>query len=95
MEELPEFRWRLAAAHAVLALMLIAVVTGALALTYDVADPNRFGEGVGRLSVFGVLCALGVSWLFQTGRRRIAAIVVGLLLMLLVILVVTVAALAP
>ena len=77
MRELSEFRWKIAVAHAALALVLVVIVVGALALNYDVADPNRFGEGVGRLSVFAVVSTLGVSWLSQTGRKRLAAVLAG------------------
>lgn len=88
MPDHSEFRWGRAALHAVLALVLVIAVTSALAAIYDVADPQRFGEGVGRLSLFMMLGAVGVSYLFQTGRRAAAGIVGGLMLTLLVVLVV-------
>lgn len=87
MPDRPEFRWGHAVLHALVALVLTVVVTGTLAFTLDVADPRRFGQGVGRFSLFMMLGALGASWLFQTGRRAAAAIVSGLLLSLLAILV--------
>ncbi|MCA9708730.1 MAG: hypothetical protein KDK70_22970 [Myxococcales bacterium] len=80
----PEFRWRPALLHALAALVLTVVVTGVLAAVFDVADPRRFGEGVGRFSLVMMLGGLGVSWLLQTGRRRLALAASGLLLALLV-----------
>jgi hypothetical protein len=95
MTDRPQFRWGRAALHAGLALVLTIAVTGTLAAVFDVADPRRFGEGVGRFALFMVLGALGVSWLLQTGRRLAATIVGGLLLALLVGVVVLVATMAP
>lgn len=91
MADHTEFRWGIAVLHAVLALVVTVAVTGAMAVLFDVADPRRFGEGVGRLCVFMMFGAFGVSWLFQTGRRVAAMIVGGLLGTLLAVLVVVTA----
>lgn len=95
MSDRPQFRWGRAALHAGLALVLTIVVTGTLAVVFDVADPRRFGEGVGRFALFMMLGALGVSWLQQTGRKLAATVTGGLLLALLVGVVVLVATMAP
>jgi hypothetical protein len=75
----PSFRWGRGLLHAVLALVAIMIVFGILAVVLPVADPKRFGEGVGRFSLFMGLGALGVSALAQTGRRA-AAWVAGVVL---------------
>ncbi len=58
------------------------VVAGGLALflATDPVDAEKAGEGVGRLSVFGFLAALGISYLVQTKRKKAA---LGVLLALL------------
>ncbi|MEM7160714.1 MAG: hypothetical protein AAF799_48200 [Myxococcota bacterium] len=83
MPDRPSIRWGLAIGHAFLALLLVAVVTGTLAAILGVADPRKFGEGVGRLSVFFMLGGFGASCLAQTGRRTIALVIrIGMLLLL-------------
>lgn len=79
----PSFRWGRGLLHAFLALVAIVVVFGIVAVALPVADPQRFGEGVGRFSFFVGLGALCVSALAQNGRRT-AAWVVGSLLAVLV-----------
>jgi len=90
-----EFRLGRALVHALLAVVLVAIVSGALAGVYGVADPRRFGEGLGRFIVFIGLGAIGVSWLAQTGRRVAAIVAGGLLTALVIGLVVVVAMVAP
>lgn len=79
-----DFRWSRALLHVGIAVVVFALITGALAAAFGVADPRRFGEGVGRFLVFMSLGTVGVSWLAQTGRK-LAAIVTGGLLTALVI----------
>lgn len=84
----PSFRWGRGLLHAFLALVAIVVVFGIVAVVLPVADPRRFGEGVGRFSFFVGLGALSVSALAQTGRRTAAWVVSGLLAVLVAGLVV-------
>jgi hypothetical protein len=48
-----------------------------LAATTRVADPERFGRGLGQLACFVLAASFGASWLFQTGRRAWAGVVAG------------------
>lgn len=80
--------------HAVLALVAVVVIFGVLAAVLSVADPRRFGEGVGRFSFFVGLGALGVSALAQTGRRTAAWVVGSLIAVLVVGLVVVLVSVA-
>jgi hypothetical protein len=81
--------------HAVLTLVAVIVIFGALLFVLPVADPNRYGEGVGRFAFFMCLGALGTSALAQTGRRTAAWVVGGLLGALVVGLVVLLVVIAP
>jgi hypothetical protein len=78
-----------------LALGLIVLAFAVVAAVVPVADPQRFGEGVGRFSFFVGLGVLGVSWLAQTGRRLAAWLVGGLVSAAVVGLFVVVAVVAP
>jgi len=83
----PPFRWGPGALHALFALGLVILLFAVINAAVPVADPRRFGEGVGRFSLFIGLGTLGVSWLAQTGRR-LAALLVGALLLAVVLAVV-------
>lgn len=91
----PPFRWGRGVLHALLALGLVVLAFAAVTVVVPVADPRRFGEGVGRFSFFVGLAVLGVSWLAQTGRRLAAWVVGGLVLAAVVGVFVLVAAVAP
>jgi hypothetical protein len=91
----PPFRWGRGILHALLALGLVVLAFAAVTVIVPVADPRRFGEGVGRFSFFVGLAVLGVSWLAQTGRRLAAWLVGGLVSVLVVGLFVLVAVVAP
>lgn len=77
-------RWGVAALHGVVAMLIVIAVTVVLAVALQVADPERFGEGAGRLSLFFGLGALGASWLSQMQWKR-AAIAVRLVLVALLL----------
>lgn len=70
-------------------------IFGIVAVALPVADPKRFGEGVGRFAFFIALGALGVSALAQTGRRVGAWVVGGLLCALVAGLLVVLVTHAP
>ncbi len=91
----PPFRWGRGALHALLALGLVVLAFAAVAALVPVADPRRFGEGVGRFSVFVALIVLGISWLAQTGRKLAAWLVGGLLFVTLAGVGVLIAVVAP
>jgi hypothetical protein len=91
----PPFRWGRGLLHALLALGLVILAFAVVAAVVPVADPRRFGEGVGRFSFFVGLAVLGVSWLAQTGRRLAAWLVGGLVSASVVGLFVVVAVVAP
>ncbi|MCH9684541.1 MAG: hypothetical protein K0V04_24105 [Deltaproteobacteria bacterium] len=74
-----EFRLGRGLLHAGIAFVLVVVLTGTLAVVLDVADPKRFGEGVGRFSLFVILATFGVSYLSQTGKTLAARLVGGAL----------------
>jgi hypothetical protein len=63
------FSGKRAAKHAALAFVLVIVAGGIVTAAADVADPEKFGEGTGKFSVFAAALAFGVSWMFQTGRK--------------------------
>lgn len=91
----PSFRWGRGLLHVGLALVAVVVIFGTLAAVLPVADPQRFGEGVGRFAFFITLGALGVSVLGQTGRRAAAWAVGGLLVAIVIGVVVVVVTMAP
>ena len=70
-----DFSTRRALKHAGV-VVLAGILLAAAALPW-VRDPHRYGEGVDRLALFLALAAAGLSWLWQTGRRR-AAVTAGL-----------------
>jgi hypothetical protein len=75
----PGVSWKRALLHG---LIPVAVAIGGgliVVATADVADPERFGEGLGQFSVFAYLAGVGISWLAQSGRRRTAWIAGALL----------------
>jgi hypothetical protein len=83
----PRFSWRRGLLHALVPFAVLIVSTVTIAAAADVADPRRFGEGVGRLSVFVFGGGFGVSYLAQTGRKQwaLAAGVAGAALLVAVI----------
>jgi hypothetical protein len=91
----PPFGWGRGVLHALLALGLVVLAFAVVTAVVPVADPRRFGEGVGRFSFFVGLAVLGVSWLAQTGRRLAAWVVGGLLFLAVVAVFVVVAVVAP
>jgi len=83
------FRWGIAALHAAVALVIVIIVSVVLAVALEVADPERFGQGAGRLSGFFALGAFVSSWLAQMEWKRSAIALrlgLGALLLGLVIL---------
>jgi hypothetical protein len=77
--------------HAFLALIALLLVGGVLVAVLPVKDPEKFGEGMGRFGVFIMLIAFGISWLFQTGRKKFAwlsilALLLGLSALVLAVL---------
>jgi drug/metabolite transporter (DMT)-like permease len=91
----PPFSWKRGILHALAGLGLVILAGGILVVTAHPVDPYRFGEGVGRLACFGALVGLGVSALFQRGRKRAGWLVVGAAVALLVALVVVLVMVAP
>jgi uncharacterized membrane protein YgdD (TMEM256/DUF423 family) len=70
----PSWSWKRSLLHAALAFG-VAVAIGAAAfavLQRPESNATKFGEGVGRLSVFTAAVVFAASWLRQTGRRRAA-----------------------
>ncbi|MBN1772147.1 MAG: hypothetical protein JXB32_12845 [Deltaproteobacteria bacterium] len=84
------FSWKRAVFHALFALAGVVAAGGVLAAVTNPVDPFRFGEGIGRFAAVAALVAFGASWLHQTGRRRLARLVVGAVVALLVATVVAV-----
>lgn len=68
------FSWKQGLLHALIPLAFVMLVGGLLSGLGQVADPFRFGQGLGRASFFLMLVALGLSYLAQTGRRRLARV---------------------
>lgn len=70
------FAWKRGLKHigAVLGVLLVA---GAVVAATWAKDPEKFGEGMGRFMVFAGLVTYGVSYLWQTGRRRWAMAAAG------------------
>jgi hypothetical protein len=66
--------WKRALLHAGLTFgAVVALGAAAFAvLQRPASNATRFGEGVGRLSVFTAAVVFAASWLGQTGRRRAA-----------------------
>lgn len=58
--------------HALIPLAFVMLVGGLLSGLGHVADPFRFGQALGRSAAGTMLAALGISYLAQTGRRRLA-----------------------
>jgi hypothetical protein len=75
----PAWSWKRALLHAGLAFGAVVVI--GMAAFAVLQNPNsnasKFGEGVGRLSVFTAAAVFAASWLDQTGRRRAAMAVAG------------------
>lgn len=88
------FRWKRGALHGLFGFGLVVAGGLALFLATDPVDPEKAGEGVGRLSVFGFLAGLGISYLVQTKRKK-AALGVVLALVAGIGAIVAVVATAP
>jgi hypothetical protein len=71
--------WKRALLHAGLAFVVVILIgMGAFAaLQNPDSNATKFGEGVGRLSVFTAAAVFAASWLDQTGRRRAALALAG------------------
>jgi hypothetical protein len=68
--------------HAGLVTLAVVVGLAAWAASGKVADPRKMGEASGRFVLFVFAVAYGMSWLWQSGRRRgfvAAAIALGAL----------------
>ena len=79
-DERPAFSWGRGFLHWLAASAIVVATMLVVAMIRGVGDPNKFsgalGDAVGKL----LLPALGVSYLFQTGRRRVAiGITVGMI----------------
>lgn len=68
----PSYSPKRAIKHALFALLVVIVIGGVLAVVLDVADPEKFGQGIGRFGVFVMIVAYAVSYFVQRGRRTIA-----------------------
>jgi hypothetical protein len=64
------FSWKRGLKHAAIPAALFLVAGAALAT--QSRDPEKLGEGMGRLLIVVIGAALGASYLWQTGKRRIA-----------------------
>ena len=78
------FSWKQGLVHALIPLAYVMLVGGVLSGLGRIADPFRFGQALGRSSVGLMLLALAISYLAQTGRRRLA---LGLALALTLVIV--------
>ena len=65
---MPTYTYKRAALHAGLAFLLLVVFAGVISAIGGVADPYRFGNGVGRLSFFVSLATFALSY-FVFQRR--------------------------
>jgi hypothetical protein len=73
----PAFSWKRGILHALLFLGVVVAAGAVAAVVARPVEPYRFGQGVGRLAAFAGLLGLGFSWLLQSGRRRLAWLVVA------------------
>src|SRR5262245_6857027 len=69
------YSWKRAALHGLIPFGLVLVGATIVGFATRIANPEKFGEGVGQLAGVGFLVGFGVSYLAQTGRRRAAWIV--------------------
>lgn len=67
-----KFSWKQGLVHALIPLAYVLVVGGLLSAIGRFADPFRVGQALGRASALLMLVALALSYLAQTGRRRLA-----------------------
>lgn len=84
VEAARRFSWKQGLVHALVPLAYVMLVGGVLSGLDVVARPYELGRALGRASVLLMLVALGVSYLAQTGRRRLA---IGLAAALAVVVV--------
>jgi len=88
-----EFRWKRGLLHALIPFGAVVAMGVFVVLVKDVADPEKFGEGLGRFALVALLAGMAISYLFQTGKRKaawavtagIGALVVGVAVALLLI----------
>ena len=66
-----------------------------LAVAVPPVSPYRFGQGIGRLAAVSGLLGLGFSYLLQSGRRRLAWLLVGAAVALVAGLAIFLFAFAP
>jgi hypothetical protein len=67
-----EFSWKRGLLHGGLAVLLLILAMVVLIAVRPPADPEKLGEGTGRFAVFLFGAVVGISYLRQTGRRRLA-----------------------
>jgi hypothetical protein len=79
-----KFSWKQGLVHALIPLAYVMLVGGTLSGLGRIADPFRFGQGLGRASVILMVLAFGLSWMAQTGNRKLA-IVLALVLTVAVV----------
>ena len=66
------FSWKRGFKHALIPLALVIVAGAVIAATRHVANPEKFGEGVGRFAAVCLVAGLGISALIQKGKQGAA-----------------------
>lgn len=64
------FSWKRGILHALIPFAAVIALGLLVVAVKDVADPEKFGEGLGRFAVVSLLAGMAVSYLFQTGKRK-------------------------
>jgi hypothetical protein len=66
------FSWKRGFKHALIPVALVIVAAVVLSTTRHIADPEKFGEGVGRFAAVCLGLGLGISALIQKGKHGAA-----------------------
>src|SRR5438876_45007 len=67
-----DFSWKRAAKHVGIVVGAAIAICLALVFALDVKDPEKSGEGCGRLAGGLAVVTLGLSYLVQQGKKRLA-----------------------
>jgi hypothetical protein len=86
----PAISWWRAAKHGGIAFALLLLLAVVPVVLDAVADPNRYGQGVGRFGTFVFLGVMAASATRQRGMRRTSMILFGLIAALVVVTAVVV-----
>jgi hypothetical protein len=73
------YSWKRGLLHGLIWVVLVIAAGGIIAASAGNADPEKIGEGTGRFALFALVLGVGISYLFQTGKRTLGWVAAAIL----------------